>query len=226
MFLFFDPPGHGQSVCLTPEAVGPGQWSEPEALVFTNPDALLGGATHKPFVVMDPYHPNRAACVEGEYYLLTVSTPGGHKVVQRATASTLAGPWTLESAACIPRGEAGAFDAKHIDAVSGYFFPERESFLYFYMGYPDAAQRRRIIRTGGSRAPGRGDNGDEAGHHPSSMPAIRTLGVRLGRGVAVVPRNVSSLDCRAQCFPDRSRSHGYPGLTRRTSPEPGGIRLL
>lgn len=152
MFLFFNPPGHGHAVCLTPEAVGPGHWSAPEPLAFTNPEALLGGATHKPYVVMDPYHANQAACVDGRYYLLTISMPGGHKVAQRATASTLGGPWTLEPEPCIPLGDANTFDAKHVDAVSGYYFPEREVFLYFYMGYPAQAQPRQVSAYGSAQA--------------------------------------------------------------------------
>ncbi len=152
MLLFFAPPGHGQSVCLTRDAVGRGQWSAPAPLEFTNPEAILGGMTHKPYVVMNPHHPNRAACVEGRYYLLTVSMPGGRKVVQRASAPRLAGPWTLEPEPCIPPGETGAFDEKHIDAVSGYYFPERETFLYYYMGYPVQAQPRVISRYGSAQA--------------------------------------------------------------------------
>jgi hypothetical protein len=152
MIMFFDPPGHGQSVCLTPEAVGRGHWSAPEALTFTNPEAMLGGQTHKPFVVMDPYRPNRAACIEGYYYLLSVSIISGHKLVQRSSASSLAGPWTLETAPCIPLGNSGAFDEKHVDAVSGYYFPEREIFLYYYMGYPQQAQARAGSRHGSAQA--------------------------------------------------------------------------
>ena len=72
--------------------------------------------------------------------------------MQRASSPTLAGPWTLEPEACIPPGDAGAFDEQHVDAVSGYYFPERETFLYFYMGYPAQAQPRKISPYGSAQA--------------------------------------------------------------------------
>ncbi len=135
MFLFAAPPGHGQATSRDGEA-----WSAVTPLVFANPGALLGGGTHKPWVVMDPYRPNHAARVDGRYALLTVSYGDRHKVIQRAWAERLAGPWTLEVGALIDVGAPDAFDARHVDAVTGYFFPERDAFLYFYMGYPERPQ--------------------------------------------------------------------------------------
>ena len=43
-----------------------------------------GGSFHKPFVVMEPYHPNQAAKINGRYCLLVVSAKNGHKHIQRA----------------------------------------------------------------------------------------------------------------------------------------------
>jgi hypothetical protein len=136
MFLFLQPPGCGQSLCLKPQSPGPGSWEPAQALHFENPEDLLGAYAHKPFVVMDPRRPNHAARVEGRYCLLVVALDGGHKVVQEAWAPSLAGPWRLEKGALIPRGQGSDFDAKHADAVSAYYFAERREFLYFYMGYP------------------------------------------------------------------------------------------
>lgn len=143
MFLFFAPPGHGQSVapCARP-AAPPTRWSAPEPLVFANPERLLGGMIHKPVVVVDATHPNRAACIGGRYCLLGIAMLGRHKVVQRAWAGRLAGPWELEAEALIPHGEADAFDGKHADAVNGLWFAERGEILYTYMGYPDRPQPR------------------------------------------------------------------------------------
>ncbi len=143
MFLFMEPPGHGEAVCrvadpgILPQA---DDWSEPVPLEFTNPGALLGGTTHKPVVVVERSHPNRAACIAGRYALLTISHAGRHKVVQRAWAERLAGPWTLEAAPLIANGAPGDFDGRHADAVNGMFFPERDEVLYTYMGYPEKAQ--------------------------------------------------------------------------------------
>jgi hypothetical protein len=143
MFLFFDPPGHGTSVSTDPTAA-PGTWSKAEPLRFANPEALPanGGGTHKPFVVMDANRPNVAAVVEGKYWLVTVSFQGNarEKRVQRASASSLGGPWTLEEGELIPRGEPGEFDENHVDAVSGFWFEDQKQFLYFYMGYPLSPQ--------------------------------------------------------------------------------------
>jgi hypothetical protein len=140
MFLFSAPPGHGQAICRSENEVGPGQWEFLGPLNFSNPDALLGGGTHKPYVVMDSQHMNRAALIDGRYCLVTVSSMAGHKVVQQAWAESLGGPWTVEPGALIPLGREDEFDAKHVDAVSGCYFREREEILYFYMGYPLQAQ--------------------------------------------------------------------------------------
>src|SRR5882724_3991086 len=59
MVLFHSPPGHAQAVCLNRDDIGPGQWKLEGPLPVTNPDAV--GGFHKPFIVMDPDRPNRAA---------------------------------------------------------------------------------------------------------------------------------------------------------------------
>src|SRR5215813_2030858 len=95
MFLFVAKPGTGEAICRDKNNVGPGQWQYLGGLNFTNPERILGGYTHKPFVVQDAYHPNRAALINGLYWLVTVSrlrNGSYHKVVQRATAPSLAGP--------------------------------------------------------------------------------------------------------------------------------------
>jgi len=87
MFLFMAPPGHGEAICPGDAGVGPGHWRLLGPLAFTNPAALSGGGTHKPYVVMAAQRPNRAARVDGRYWLLVVSNRAGHKLVQRAWAS-------------------------------------------------------------------------------------------------------------------------------------------
>src|SRR5262245_63210977 len=101
---------------------------------------------------MDPDRANHAAKIDGRYCLLVVSFKGGHKQVQRAWSERLAGPWTFEPQPIIPTGAEKDFDAKHTDAVTGYFFPERKEFLYFYMGYPRQAQARKISPYGSAQA--------------------------------------------------------------------------
>lgn len=152
MVLFFDPPGHAHAICRSRDNIGLGHWELVGPLAFTNPGDLAGNATHKPFVIMDAHRPNVAARIDGRYWLVTVSFRMGHKVIQRAYAERLAGPWTIERGVLIDTGPEGAFDAKHTDAGTGFFFPERNEILYFYMGYPATAQDRSISRYGSAQA--------------------------------------------------------------------------
>jgi hypothetical protein len=152
MFLFFSPPGCGHAICPKGLEPGPGHWKLEGPLAFTNPKDLCGGSTHKPYVVMDAFHPNHAAKIDNHFRLLTVSWQAGHKVVQQCTAEKLAGPWTVQAEPLIVPGPVGDFDAKHIDAVTGFHFPERSEILYFYMGYPLRPQTRRVSPLGSAQA--------------------------------------------------------------------------
>ena len=152
MILFYSPPGAGEAVCENPDDPGPGHWRLLGSLKWANPSLLSGGGTHKPFVVMDALHPNRAARVDGRFWLLTVSSMHGCKVVQRAFAERLAGPWTVEEGILIGTGGPGEFDEKHADAVTGFWFGDRGEFLYYYMGYPRVAQARAVSPFGNASA--------------------------------------------------------------------------
>lgn len=168
MFLFLAPGGHGHATSA--EALpDPGSWRPEGPLEFTNPGELLGRTTHKPWVVTEAGRPNRAARVAGRFWLVTVSG-GGRKRVQRAWAERLRGPWTVEPGPLIPVGRPGDFDARHTDAVTGYYFPERQAFLYFYMGYPDRAQPRAGSPHGSAQA---------AAVQHLGAPAATKLGVIL-----------------------------------------------
>lgn len=138
MFVFALPPGHGHATC-SGDPADPAQWTFRGPLQFTNPETLGTGGAFKPFLVCDAHRPGHAACIGGRYALLFVSSPEA-KVVRRAWSASLGGPWTVEPRVLIERGGAGDFDGRHVDAVSGYFFPEREEILYFYMGYPNEPQ--------------------------------------------------------------------------------------
>lgn len=154
MILFAEPPGHGQAIHRgDPSAIGPGSWQFEGPLVFTNPQAFPGNGTHKPWIVLDPHRPNRPARINGRYLLVTVSWDAQHhKAIQQAWADRLAGPWTLEEGFTIPLGGPDDFDAKHIDAVTAYYFSERQELLYFYMGYPAQAQPRAVSPYGSAQA--------------------------------------------------------------------------
>ena len=147
MFLFSAPPGHGHTVCTRMSANGlPEEWAAVEPLDFQCP----GGSTHKPYVVQEACCPNHAACIRGEYWLVSVMG-SREKYIQRARATSLAGPWKWDPEPLIPRGAPGDFDGKHTDAVTGFYFPERDEVLYFYMGYPLQAQDRAISPFGNAQ---------------------------------------------------------------------------
>jgi len=152
MVLFFNPPGHAHAICRSKDDIGPGRWEMVGPLAFTNPGDLEGSATHKPFVIMNARQPNVAALINGLYWLVTVSYRMGHKVIQRAYAERLGGPWTVERGVVIDTGPEADFDSKHADAVSAFYFPERNEILYFYMGYPATPQDRMISRYGSVQA--------------------------------------------------------------------------
>ncbi len=141
MFLFALPPGHGQALCVDGDPIRPGSWRWDGPLVFDNPRALLGESAYKPFVVCDPYRPNVPARVDGRYCMALVTRLEA-KIAQRAWATSLAGPWTLDAEPLIDLGGDADFDEKAIDAVSGYWFAEREELCFFYMGLPKQAQPR------------------------------------------------------------------------------------
>ena len=152
MVLFFSPPGHAHAICRSREDIGPGRWEMVGPLEFTNPGDLAGNSTHKPFFIMDAHRPNAAACINNLYWLVTVSHRSGHKVIQRAYAKLLGGPWTVERGVLIDTGPELDFDSKHTDAVSAFHFPETNDILYFYMGYPSTPQDRKISRYGSAQA--------------------------------------------------------------------------
>jgi len=153
MVLFCDPPGHGQSICLHETDGVPDRWSPVEPLRFVEP-LYSGGPplrTHKPYIVQEAGRPNHPARIHGEYWLVSVMNGTERKFIQRARATSLAGPWTWDEAPLIPTGGPGEFDEKHADAVSGFYFPERDEVLYFYMGYPAEAQPRGISPWGNAQ---------------------------------------------------------------------------
>ena len=152
MFLFCDPPGHGHAVCVGPDPLVSEAWKLAGPLDFTNPQAALGGRTHKPYAVMEADRPNRAARIEGRYCLVSISSMNGHKIAQQAWAERLAGPWTWEAKPLMPLGGHGEFDEKHIDAISGLYFAVRRQILFFYMGYPMAPQPNDLSPLGSSQA--------------------------------------------------------------------------
>jgi len=151
MILFADAPemrGCGQSVCLHSTNGLPDKWSPVEPIVFEGPHL----ANHKPYIVQEAHNPNRAAKINGEYWLLSIMCLPEGKSIRIARSAHLAGPWTWDAESVIATGEPGAFGAEHaIDAVSGFYFPERNEVLYYFMGYPKKKQPRAISPWGNAQ---------------------------------------------------------------------------
>jgi len=154
MFVFADPHGQGEAVSLECDAEGlPLRWSRVEPLRYAEPLPAGRKFFHKPYLVQEAARPNQPARIGGEYWLLSVAfdCDTKRKDVYRARSQSLSGPWLWDDAPLIPTGGPGAFDEKHVDAVSGFYFPERGEVLYFYMGYPLHAQARQLSPFGNAQ---------------------------------------------------------------------------
>ena len=67
---------------------------------------------------MEAQRPNVAARIHDLYWLVTVSHRNGRKVIQRAHAKRLCGPWTVERGVFLDTGSDRDFDGKHVDRES------------------------------------------------------------------------------------------------------------
>lgn len=133
---------NGHAVSTSNTCLGGGNWKKCGELEYTNPQALLGD-THKPWILMDPYHPNKASKLNGLFWLFTASFHGGKKTIQIATSSTLDGPWTIIDGLSIGPGDQFAVDGFHVDAPTAYYFERERKILIFYMGYPCESQAQQ-----------------------------------------------------------------------------------
>ena len=130
---------NAHAVSLNNENLGPGNWKKLGPLIYANPEALCG-ETHKPWILMDPYHPNIAVKIEGKYWLFTVSFRGHNKVIQLATSISLDGAWEVNPTPVIDIGPEDAHDGYHVDAVTAFWFEKRNEILLFHMAYPQKPQ--------------------------------------------------------------------------------------
>jgi hypothetical protein len=120
-------------------SMGPGSWRKLGPIAYTNPQALLGNA-HKPWILMDPYHPNLAAKINDQYWLFMVIWNGNRKIIQAATSPCLSGDWSIIPEPVVTTGNETDFDGYHVDTVTAYWFKSRGEILIFYKGYPGYPQ--------------------------------------------------------------------------------------
>jgi hypothetical protein len=130
---------NAHAICLDNANPGPGAWQKQGLINYVNPDDLLGD-THKPWILMDPYHPNKAASIDGKFWLFTVTYFGINKVVQLARSGSLDGPWVVVREPVISNGTGSDFDGYHADTITAYWFEREKKILLFYKGYPAIAQ--------------------------------------------------------------------------------------
>jgi hypothetical protein len=127
----------GVAVARSPKHVDAGDWVRTGRLPIEGPHAAL---CHKFWVLMDPHTPGQAACVGDEYVGFFTSLDNGAKVICRARARSLSGPWHSDAAPVIANGSQTAFDGRGADAVTAYWFADRGRILLFYMAYPAEPQ--------------------------------------------------------------------------------------
>lgn len=135
---------NGHAVSKSPTEVGKDDWEKLGKVEYTNPEALTG-ETHKPWILMDAYSPNKAVKIDGKYRYYTVSFKngrngdGGSKIVQQAVSDSLDGPWELQEEPVIDVGAEDEFDGYHVDAVSAFWFEEQQTIIFYYKAYAKTA---------------------------------------------------------------------------------------
>lgn len=133
----------GMALSRSPEEIRPGNWRKVGQAPLANPEDLVGGRTgHKWWVVMRAGENNRAALIDGRYWALFVST--GPKVIGTASATRLAGPWTVaREPILVPGTEEGAPDGKYCDTPTACWFEKEGKVLIFYKAYPRQPQTKQ-----------------------------------------------------------------------------------
>lgn len=142
----------GHAICENPVLDNIKNWKKLGEVQFSNCEEMLGKNTHKPWILMDPYRPNVAARWRDRYWLFTISYEKGSKFIQAAYSSSLDGPWTIDPSLNIKHGGPEEPDGLHLDAVTAYYFEERNKILLFYMAYPIRKQEDTPWTPFGSRS--------------------------------------------------------------------------
>jgi hypothetical protein len=142
--------GNAHAVSRALDQVGASDWLKLGLLRYSNPETLPAGQASKPWILMDPHHPNRAIRIDGTYRLFTVSFDRGHKSIWMAVAFSLDGPWTVQPEPVLRPGKQSDFDGYHVDTVTAYWFGDMDLILLFYKGYPATPQADQPLSPWGS----------------------------------------------------------------------------
>ncbi|HUI27759.1 MAG TPA: hypothetical protein VL403_16875 [Candidatus Kryptonia bacterium] len=132
----------GVAVARSSKHVDSGDWVKIGRLPILGPHAEL---CHKFWVLMSPQTPGQPVRVGDEYLAFFTTLRDGAKVIGRARARYLGGPWHTDAEPVIAVGAADAFDGRGADAVTAYWFADRNQILLFYMAYPAKPQRDQAL---------------------------------------------------------------------------------
>ena len=130
----------GVAVARSASRVDGGDWIKIGRLPIEGP---LAEYCHKFWILMDPRRPGAAIRLGDQFVAFFTSVRDGAKVVGRARARYLAGPWHTDEVPVLSKGAADAFDGHGADAPTAYWFEDRGRILLFYMAYPAEPQREQ-----------------------------------------------------------------------------------
>ncbi len=133
----------GMAISRSTEAIEPGDWRKTGPARVANPFREIAERNgHKFWVVMDPSASNRAARMDGRFWGMFIV--GVNKHVYAAWTKSLGEPWTVIEKPILSPGQAnGAFDGKHCDTPTAYWFADRSEILIFYKAYPREPQNNQ-----------------------------------------------------------------------------------
>jgi hypothetical protein len=132
--------GTGVAVSRSASHVDSGDWVKIGRLPIEGP---LAEHCHKLWILMDPAQPGRPIRLGEHYVAFFTALRGGAKVVGRARALYLGGPWHTDDEPVIHNGAPEAFDARGADAPTAYWFGDQGRIVIFYMAYPAQPQREQ-----------------------------------------------------------------------------------
>ena len=119
----------GHAICPNPIVENIHAWKKLGAVRFIRDGKTVDINTHKPWILMDPFVPGKAARWNGYYWLFTASIRDGIKFIQAAYSLSLDGPWTIDESLDILPGLEGAPDGYHAEAPTAYYFQKEKKIL-------------------------------------------------------------------------------------------------
>lgn len=127
---------NGHAVVDNPIEENIHSWKKLGPVRFSENGKEMDINTHKPWILMDAYVPNKAVKWNGHYWIFTATIKDGVKFIQAAYSDSLDGPWEIDPSLDILPGKENAPDGYHAEVPTAFFFKKEKKILVFYMGYP------------------------------------------------------------------------------------------